>query len=271
MTNEMQVWDTVAQLGCFTASELADRLANKRVSTFANGTPAEVIVDRLLDKNIIVKIHDDLYVALDKSTGFPIIDDRFVIASHISPEAYLSHHSAFEYYGCYNQVYYWVYTSGGEAFAPFIYDGLEYHYIPSTIDCGVVALPNGVKVTDMERTALDAVNDFDEIDGLEEVLKCIELLPALDEAKLLKYLAVYDSTYLYQKAGYVMEHYKKTLQLSDSFFEECKCHIGSETNYFSNTDCKHLCNTHNLKWQLLVPTNLYSIAGKGIGTYYDEI
>lgn len=260
MFDELQIWKEISQRGCFTVSEL------KKIS---GDCSAETVVKILLDKNMIAKVHDDLYVAIDKSTGLPAEDNRFVIATRLSADSYLTHHSAFEYYGCYNQVYGWVYTSGGKAYSPFVYDNLEYHYIPTDIACGIAEHPDRVRVTDIERTVLDAVNDFDEIDGLEEVLKCIELVSHLDEQKMIKYLELYGSAFLYQKTGYILEHYKEMLKLSNSFIDECQKHIAEKTEYFSCTDVKHLCNTHSKKWNMIVPENLYSIAGKGTGTYYD--
>jgi len=55
---------------------------------------------------------------------------------------------------------------------------------------------------------LDSINDFEKIAGLEELLHCLELIPYINEEKLLEYLERYDKQFLYQKAGYVLNHFR---------------------------------------------------------------
>lgn len=257
---EKQILSKTMELGCFTVREL-----------FANipCTHKDSIIENMVKEGEIERIHDDLFVAIDSSTGFPLIDDRFVIASHLSEDAYITHHTACEYYGCYNQVYNWMYTSGGESYDTFLYDHIEFHYIPQKFSFGVVQMSNGVRVTDMERTVLDTINDLDEIDGLEEALKCIELFPQLDEVKMLKYLLAFNDGYLYQKVGYILSHYE-VLKLSENFFVECQKKVPEKSAFLSSME-SHMCKFYNKNWNLYVPENLYAITGKGAGTFYGEI
>ncbi len=65
---------------------------------------------------------------------------------------------------------------------------------------GVSLKEDGVRVTDMERTILDSINDLDKIGGLEELLRCLELINYADEEKLLLYLKLtFHKQVLYQK------------------------------------------------------------------------
>ena len=56
-------------------------------------------------KDYIERVKRDLYVAISLETQQPIAN-RYVIASHISNDAAVSYHSAFEFYGYSNQVFY---------------------------------------------------------------------------------------------------------------------------------------------------------------------
>ena len=98
------------------------------------------------------------------------LQPRFVIASRITPSAYVSHHSAFSYYGYTNQVSYDVWVSSGEKFNSFEFEGFTYRHVMARIDAGVEEKPDGVTVTDLECTALDSINDFEKIGGLEKLL-----------------------------------------------------------------------------------------------------
>ncbi|MHB8172503.1 MAG: hypothetical protein ACYDG6_13325 [Thermincolia bacterium] len=66
----------------------------------------------------------------------------------------------------------------------------------------------GIRITDIERTMVDSIKNFDKIGGLEELLSCKEMLAFLDNQKLLLYLSLYDLRVLYQRCGYILEHYK---------------------------------------------------------------
>lgn len=58
------------------------------------------------------------------------------------------------------------------------------------------------------------------IGGLEELLRCLLLVPALDGDKLLEVLEAYGFGQLYQKAGFILETFKDELSLPDTFFAE---------------------------------------------------
>jgi len=81
--------------------------------------------------------------------------------------------------------FYEVYVSGENRFAQFEYDGVTYRYIAPCIVIGVERKNDGVRITDMERTVLDGINDFQKIAGLEELLRCLDLVPHVNEKKLL--------------------------------------------------------------------------------------
>lgn len=55
----------------------------------------------------------------------------------------------------------------------------------------------GVRVTNIERTVLDGIHDLEKVTGLEELLRCLELVSAVDEGRLLSYLTVYGKQVLY--------------------------------------------------------------------------
>ena len=106
-----------------------------------------------------------------------MVANRYQIACAISDTAYLSHHSAFEYYGFANQVYNEVYVSSETRFNSFEYDNITYKYVASRMAEGVVVAKNttlGVRITDIERTIIDSIHDLNKIAGLEELLNCLE-------------------------------------------------------------------------------------------------
>jgi hypothetical protein len=80
------------------------------------------------------------------------------------------------------------------------------------------------------------------------------------EEKLLHYLALYNTQFLYQKAGYILQHFQSMFNLSDAFFDECLTHIGKSTRYLGAKGEGTYCS----KWQIIAPQDLSTITDKGV-------
>jgi predicted transcriptional regulator of viral defense system len=217
---------------------------------------------RLMKKDLVRKIRRNIYSPVNPVIG-QVVASRYQIACAITDTAYISHHSAFEYYGLANQVFYEVYVSSETKFNNFEYDYLTYKYIASKMREGIIEAKNttGVRITDLERTVIDSIRDFNKISGFEELLNCLEGLHYLDENKLRRYLDIYDIQGLYQKVGYLLDHYRKEIQLSKSFINYCKGKIGRSRRYLlseTNEKCYY-----NSEWELMVPEGLFKITEQG--------
>ena len=123
--------------------------------------------------------------------------------------------------------------------------------------------PDKVRITDVERTILDGINDFEKVIGLEELLRCLELLPLVKEDKLLTYLESYGKQVLYQKTGYILWHFRNTWNLSDAFFSTCESQIGKSKRYLLKTSIRD-GNIYNHRWRLIVPKNFENLTSKGV-------
>ncbi|MFA5557738.1 MAG: type IV toxin-antitoxin system AbiEi family antitoxin [Flavobacteriaceae bacterium] len=219
-------------------------------------------LNRLMKKGLIKKIRKNIYSVINPATG-QIVATRYQIACAITKTAYISHHSAFEYYGLANQVFYEVYVSSETKFNHFEFDSITYKYVSSRMEEGIVGAKNttGVRITDLERTVIDSIRDFNKIGGFEELINCLECVCYLDEAKLKRYLDIYNIQGLYQKAGYLLEHYKKEMQLSKEFVEYCKSKIGKSRRYLVSEAKEN--SYYNNEWRLMVPEGLFEITGQG--------
>ena len=250
----MKFYEQLVDLGCFTHYDV-------KMLTGNNGAANSLIRSYKL-KGLIERVRRDLYVTISFETKQPV-PNRYAIASHVTPDAYVSHHSALEYHGIANQVYYEVYIASQSRFRTFEYDGITYNHVQSPFDVGVETKSSGVRVTDLERTVIDGINDFSKVGGIEELLRSIEMIPYLDSRKLLAYLNAYDKVFLYQKAGYILEHFKDALKLNDDFFTSCKGKV-TESKRYLNGGVHGKSLILNKDWMLYVPENLHSITMKGV-------
>lgn len=218
---------------------------------------ARSAVKRLMGRGHVVKIRNNLYTCISGETDAPLAN-RYQIASAITPTSYVSHHTAMEYYGVSNQVFYEVYVSSEEMFRNFEFDGYIYHCVCSKCNKGIenVSYSGGVRVTDKERTVIDSIKDMDKISGLEEVAENIQSISGLNEKRLLAYLECYHNQFLYQKAGFLLETQQQRLFISDEFLKVCRERIGLSKRYLTK-DCQ--AGKYNSNWRLVIPLEIYNL------------
>lgn len=254
----MELYKKLVALRCFTHSDM--------VQITGSESAARWQIKNYLHKGYIERVKRDLYAVISMETEQPI-PSRYQIASRIAEDSFVSHHSAFEFYGYANQVFYEVYFGTSRRVHPFEYDGITYQPVVWRGYTGIQETNTGVRVTSLERTVIDSIADFPRIGGLEELLRCLILIPSLDSEKLLEALEVYGRTQLYQKAGYILETYRDELSLPDMFFEKCMKQISTSKTYLFD---KQEDFVFHERWKLYAPKNLKKLVDKGV-SYYDAV
>ncbi len=225
-----------------------------------NGSLASKKINALIKEGSVHRIKRDLYTCVN----FAIEEDcanRFDIASRISENSFISFHSALEFYGFYNQMYFDVQVSGLKRFENFSYDYYNYKsFITDSLN--QIEMIKGVRVTSIERTIVDCINMLGKVLDAEELVKCLDLVHSINEKKILEMLGVYNKEILYRKVGYILSFYKNDLNISDSFFSECKkkgkksnkgCLIHNDKNALS----------FNSEWGIYAYDNIRNLSFKG--------
>lgn len=250
----MKYYEKLLAMGCFSLQDVAQLTKNTET--------ARTVCKSYMKKGYIERVKRDLYVAVSLETG-QAVANRYVIASHISDNAVVSHHSAFEYYGYANQVVYEVQVTSKTRFQDFSFDGLQYRRIMPQINDGIVH-QNSVRITTPERTVIDCIHLFEKVGGLEELLRCIALIPTLKEAELLACLAEYNNGFLYQKTGCILSYFAAALSLTDDFFAECKKHLPKGKSYLYSRTSDFVFYKD---WQLYAPADFSRFTDKGVNDY----
>ena len=252
MSNTLDLYGIVLQKHCFSQNFLESYFNDKKKASNA--------IYKLKKQNLITSIKKNLYSAISLSDKSPVATP-FEIATNMTQSSFVSHHSAFEFYGLANQVFYDVYVSSASKFNTFEFDGKTYKYIQNNYDFGIVEIKH-VKITDIERTVLDSIKDFEKIAGLEETLRCIELVKHLDENKLKDYLLKYQNQFLFQKTGFILSNFT-TLNLSKEFIDFCKNNSKKSSRYLCCKD-DYSDFIFNSEWNLCIPENIFSILDNGV-------
>lgn len=242
------------------------RLADA-VKLTGNENTAKSVLQRYCQKGYITTIKKGLYTAVNIVDGEPVLN-KFEIASVLTDTSFVSYRSAFEYFGCANQVSYEIHVTSEQKFNSFSFNGYRYKRTAPTIADGVITRPDGVRVSCIERTVVDCINHLENYIGLEELLNCISVIPFIDEEKILKYLSAYHKKFLYQKTGFLLEHFQEDLFLSDNFFEELKRKSGTSSKYLVKGLTKENMG-YASKWHLMYPKNMWYDLSNGEAGYAD--
>ena len=225
-----------------------------------NMNTAKSIIRSLLLSGYIKRVKHNLYVVCNiefKNT----IPDQYMIASKIKEDAYISYHSALEYYGVKNQVFYEVYVSTEKRFENFEFEGISYKYIKSKYDFGIVQ-QGKVRMTDKERTFIDCIDKTELAGGNEELITCLELFGKLDGDKILEYLKKYNSSKLYAKVGFFVQLYNEHYGIQQNVIEKCKQNSKNKRLYF-NEETKRMKSKFVKEWNLVVP-KIFTNKGEGL-------
>ena len=251
----MDLYKELAVLRCFTHRDMVKLTGSESAALWH--------IRNYLKKGYIERVRRDLYAVISLETSQPI-PTRFQIASRVADDACVSHHSALEYYGYANQVFYELYLAVPERTRPFSYDGIQYRPVLYQGKAGVSETGTGVRVTSPERTVIDCIADISLAGGLEEFLRCLALIPSLNEASLLEALSIYHRRQLYQKAGFILESFRNDLMLPDEFFTVCEQKSSASKTYLTN---EHKGYVLNERWKLYAPSDLKALVNKGVNDY----
>ncbi len=228
----------------------------KVISKFKDEKQYSNWIANKLRSGVYVKIRNNLYALIDPSTN-DIYATKFEIASNISETSYICFHSALEFYGLANQVFNDITVGSLTKFNNFIFGESEYIYKQSKSIAFVKDVASeGIRVTTLEKTIVDCIDEINLACGIDEVLNALEQVKYLNEAKLLDVLEEQNKMFLYQKVGYLLEIYNDQLNLSESFFDKCKSHLTNKTNYFMKGEFQK--ESLNKDWNLMVPKNIKS-------------
>lgn len=254
--------DKIAKIGNMDTTQLFRKLIftnEEMFSCFETRSKAYYWAASARKKNMIAMIKPGLYVAVNLATGLPYVS-KFMIASRITGSSCIAYHSALEYHGIANQVYNKVYVSSKENFSNFDFMDVDYERVKFLFSDGIheVVSSVNIRVTDIERTIVDCVDDIRLAGGIEEILNALDFIKRLNETNLLHYLSLYNKKSLYQKIGYILKHYQSELNLSETFFSECRRYIGKKCFYFLENSLIFGKNVFSPEWNMMAPYSLRS-------------
>lgn len=124
----MSIYNQLVKYPVFTIDQVEKQTGNTKTAYYH--------LERLIKMGLVKKIRNNIYSAVDPESGL-IIGTRYQIACAITDTAYISHHSAFEYYGITDHVLNDVYVSSESKYNSFVYNKVNYKYLASRMQEGI--------------------------------------------------------------------------------------------------------------------------------------
>lgn len=230
---------------------------NEFIKIVGDSNLAKITLQNYIKKGYVQRIKNNLYSPISLETN-EIIANKFLIGSSITKTSFISHHSAFEFYGYYNQVYNVVNVSSISKFTSFEFEDNQYSFIKASSNSFVEEI-RGIRVSTIERTIVDSIKDSGKYCELEETLNCIKLIPYISINEIIKYLEQINSKMLYKKVGIILSLFKKQFNIPDSFFDKCHEISDSIKGYFDNNKDAHV---YNSEWKIYIYKDLSSYLNK---------
>jgi predicted transcriptional regulator of viral defense system len=139
--------------------------------------------------------------------------NRYAVPGKLRRDAVVAFHSALELHGVANQVFQTVYYLSARPRKDLAFDGTTYHSVTPPrrlagarrLDFQVEETPDHVRVTGRERSILDCLLFLEYSGGVEEVDKCLAMLPSFDFEAAFAYLKLLRRPWLYARLGYLLD------------------------------------------------------------------
>lgn len=243
-----------------TEQKVYSRLYSKRVITtedvkavLGGAHKSADYITNLRQKGYLQKIRRGVYAIKPPDTiGEEYRPDKYLVASKLKEEYFLSYHTALELHGVAQSAYNEVWITVKKGTRNFSYQDIDYRFTTSEHYFGIGCKNyqgNTVTVSDREKTLLDCIRRTGRAGGLGELVQSINNYPAVAWDKLLDYLERIDEKKLYQKTGLILE--KTALNPPADVLEEIKDGVGKKTYYLN----ENKTSSYNKRWNLMVPKN----------------
>lgn len=192
-----------------------------------------------LKKQHIKHVRRGLYVSIPiglRHQAENFIVDPFLIAGHVSKDAVIAYHSAFDFHGISYSTYHHFTFMSENKIRPFTFQNADFtcrsfpkalveknltHFEVITADRQGI----DIMVTSIERSLVDAIDRPNYAGGWEEIWRSASHIPILNLDKIINYVMLLNNATLCAKLGFFLEQHKDHFNLDEhilSILEEKK-------------------------------------------------
>jgi predicted transcriptional regulator of viral defense system len=250
----------------FTIAELDEFLSRERD---VNPGTRQALLSHHQRQGHVRRVRRRLYASVpagaDPST-LPV--DPFLLASRLSEDAVIGYHAALAFHGrAYSVRTEYTAISEQTHVVPFHFQGHSFRAVypaaalvrSGETNFGVeMADRSGLslRVTNLERTLVDALDRPDLAGGWEEIWRSFDDVASLDVDQVVTYALLLDNAVVAAKVGYFLELHAEVLGVSIEQLERLKQHRPRQPRYMAG-DRRHARFVS--EWNLMVPEVLFGL------------
>lgn len=211
----------------------------------------------------IVRVRRGLYTVVPKGAdpgSYPV--DPYLVASRLTPDAVLSHHTALEFFGrSYSSRTYFTYSASRPlrtfSFRSHVFRGTKF---PKALLSagkeyfGVSAEEISwleVRVTCLERTMVDVLDRPDLSGSWEEIWRSLESIEFFDLDRVVQYALLLGNATTGAKVGFFLEQHRESLMVEDHHLEALHDLRPKQPHYLDRSERKS--GRLISRWNLMVP------------------
>ena len=214
----------------------------------------------------IVRIRGGLYAVIPPGSSagsYPI--DPFMVASKLTRDTVLSHHTALEFHGrAYSVWQRLVYSSsrpiGQFTFRSNAFQGTKFPEAllrSGTERFGVLTGDRAgltLSVTSLERTLVDVLDRPDLSGGWEEIWRSLESVEFFDVDKVVEYVLLLGNATTAAKTGFFFDRHRETLAVEKHHLEALRDRRPVQPHYLDRSRRKNGCLVAD--WNLVIPREM---------------
>jgi len=211
----------------------------------------------------IVRVRRGLYAVVPRGAAPETYQfDPFLLASKMTKDAVLAHHTALEIHGkAYSVREHFTYQAGRPLrpviFRSHVFRGVKYAKalrLKREESFGVVTVDRvgiEIRVTGLERTLVDVLDRPDLTGSWEEVWRSLESVEYFDLDKVIGYVSLLGNATTAAKVGFFLDQHRKSLMVEDSHLKPLHDLQPRRPHYLERS--KRKAGRLVTDWNLIVP------------------
>ncbi len=233
------------------------------------GRRSERTSNNLLAKHLaaghLLRVRRGLYAAVPRGVTPDVAEvDPFLLATKLTEDAVLAFHAALQFHGKAYSVWRRFHFLTATRSRPFTFRGME--FVPVQLPAALrkrASFGGGVeerryhdgvvRVTNLERTLVDLLNEPRHGGGPEETWRSLEMVEFFDLDAVTAYTLEMRSALTVARVGFFLEQHREPLMVEDTHLERLRRYAPSQPRYLDNTREPGKLLSH---WNLIVPERI---------------
>jgi len=220
------------------------------------------LLARHLASGRLLRVRRGLYAVVPRGVdpGQATVDS-YLVATHLTEDAVVAYHAALQFHGRSYSVWRRFHYQTHKRAKAFSFRDMEFvpvqmsKAIRASKEAGgtVSEVPHAggrVRVTTMERTMVDVLDQPDKCGGWEEIWRSLEMVEFFDLDAVIAYALRVNSSLTTARVGFFLDQHRESLMVEDRHLKKLQAHSPRQPRYLDNT---RKPGKLVVRWNLVVP------------------